>query len=87
MVWSDADGRAWEVVDYHFAGGKRKKIELGHWSAEGRAFVPHQRAGTVLLFEFSRVAYRDTAPRTLAAQFAMAKPVGSTAAERMQRNG
>ena len=38
-----------------------------------------------MLCEFGRVAYRDTADRTLAQQLQYAKPAGASPAERMER--
>jgi hypothetical protein len=86
-IWTDAHGDAWEILDYRFEKGKRRRVALSNWEAEGRAFVPHARDGTIMLFEFGRIAYRDTADRTLAQQLAHALPVGASAAERMQRRG
>lgn len=82
MIWTDPTGLEWDVVDWRIVRDKRKRVELGSWESEGRAFVPYGREGDVMLFEFGRVAYRDTADRTLADQFRSAKPVSVDAARR-----
>lgn len=88
LIWTDADGLAWEIIDWHRPGleGKRKRLPLGSHKAEGRAFVPHERDGTIVIFEFGRIAYRDTKDRTLATQLKGAKPATARAVDRMQRN-
>ena len=75
MIWTDPSGLDWEIIDWQIKAGKRKRVTLGDWSAEGRAFVPYNREGQVLLFDFGRIAYRDAADRTLRDQHAHAKPV------------
>lgn len=82
MIYTDPTGLAWEIIDWRIVRDKRKRVELGSWESEGRAFVPHGRDGEVLLCEFGRVAYRDTSDRTLADQLRRAKPVSVDAARR-----
>ena len=85
----DAAGQPWEVIDFKtdVLRGKKRRVLIGDWEADGRAFVPIGRTEDVRCFEFGKVAYRDTAPRTLAEQFRLAKPASANAAQRMQRNG
>lgn len=88
FVWTDEGGREWEVIDCWRPDltGPRKRLPLKSWRAETRAFVPHGREGDIMLFEFGRIAYRDTTDRILREQLKCAKRVGATAAERMDRN-
>jgi hypothetical protein len=80
VIWTDSEGREWEIVDFHRPDLKTaKRLELGSHKAEGRAFVPREREGPTLIYNFGRIAYRDTGDRTLRNQLAYAKPahVGS----------
>ena len=67
MEFVDAAGQSWEIVDFRtdVLRAKKKRVPLGTYDAEGRAFVPLGRAGTPMLCEFGRVAYRDLSRRTL----------------------
>lgn len=87
MIWVDSEGLAWEVIDWHRPNleAKAKRLPLSSAKADGRAFVPQGRAGPTMLFEFGRIAYRQTTDRTLQQQLDAAYPEGSTPAERMQR--
>jgi hypothetical protein len=67
-LFTDSRGRRWTVIDYRVVGGKKKRVELGSWRAEGRAFVPDGWAGAVMLHPFGYVACHDTEPRTLEGQ-------------------
>lgn len=75
-IWTDADGLRWEVIDcwrpeIH---GTRKRLALGSWKAETRAFVPVEREGPVMLYQFDRMPYRDATDKILAGQLQFAKP-------------
>lgn len=85
MNWTDPTGLAWEIIDWHRPdpAGKRKRLELGAWNSDGRAFVPHERDGDVMIFEFGRIAYRDTSDRNLREQLRCAKRATAKAVERM----
>ncbi len=90
-IFTDVAGRAWEVIDYRIEPrpGQRpvkRRVPLGDWKAEGRAFVPVGREGPVLLHHFGYTAYREPTPKTLNSQLDSAKPATATPAERMQRN-
>ena len=91
-IFTDAAGRAWSVIDYKVIPspqgehGKKRRVPLGDWNAEGRAFVPIGREEPVLLYRFGLTPYRDLTPRTLQQQLDLAKPSIATPAERMQRN-
>ncbi len=91
-IFTDAAGVAWEVIDYKVIRspqgerGKKKRLPLGDWSAEGRAFVPIGRKELVMLHHFGYTPYRDLTPKILQNQLASAKPSTATPAERMQGN-
>jgi hypothetical protein len=86
MLFADCKGHRWTVIDYRVVRGKKKGVTLGSWTAEGRAFVPAGWDGAVTLRPFGHFDYHDTDPRTLEGQLDFAKPVGSSAAERMDRS-
>ena len=85
--YTDSAGREWRVFDYKVinsgAEAKKRAVPVGHWSAEARAFAPANAAGAILIYSFNATPYRDTEPRTLEDQLRFAKPLHSTAAERM----
>jgi hypothetical protein len=85
-TFTDASGCTWTLYDFRLepVTGTKKKVPLGRHDAEGRAFVSGER---IMIYWFGLVAYRDTSPKNLAAQLALAKPVAATAGDRMQRNG
>jgi hypothetical protein len=81
----DSADREWKIVDYRVVDFKKKRVPLGDWRAEGRAFVPIDRDGPVMIHNFGYTPYRDTDNRTLQRQLDVAKPSTASAAERMQR--
>lgn len=87
MRWTDpSTNLQWEVIDFVGARGARKKVELGHWTGEGRAFIPIDREGPVMLYSFGLVAQRGTDSRNLANLLSNAKPARASAGDRMQSN-
>jgi hypothetical protein len=78
VLFTVSKGRRWTEIDYGVVGGKKKRVELGSWTAEGRAFVPDGWTGVVMLHPFGHVAYHDTEPRTLEGRLDFAKPVGAS---------
>jgi hypothetical protein len=66
--------------------GKKKRLPLGDWKAEGRAFVPVDRDGFAMLHRLGLTPYHDVGTRTLQQQLDLSKPSTATRAERMQRN-
>lgn len=78
--FTDESGREWEVIDFVLkpppSHGK-KRVETGSLEAQGRAF---HRPEETRIYWFGQVAYRDTERRTLANQFANAKPTTVSAA-------
>ncbi len=64
-LFVDATGRTWQVIDYKVVDGKKKRVAIGSWTAEGRAFVPDGWEGTVRLFPFGHVAYRFVESKVL----------------------
>jgi len=91
-IFTDSVGRAWSVIDYGVIPspqgerGEKKRVPLGDWSAEGRAFVPIGPDGPTMLHRFGLTPYHDVTPRILQQQLDLAKPSTATPAERMQRN-
>lgn len=86
MRFTDHAGLVWEVMDYTGSHPHRKRVSLGNWKADGRAFVPVDREGPVLLYAFGLIAHRDAEERNLMQQLSFAKPATATQGERMQRN-
>jgi hypothetical protein len=86
--FTDAQGRAWHVYDFKVVNSgplaKKRAVPIGDWSAEARAFVPVSRVGPVLIHNFGLTPYRGTTARTLEQQLHFSKPLGASAAERMQ---
>ncbi len=66
--------------------GKKKRLPLGDWSAEGRAFAPIDSEGPVMLHHFGYTPDRELTPKILQNQLANAKPSTATPAEPMRRN-
>ena len=86
--YTDASGRVWRVYDYHVVRDRKRALPINDSRAELRAFVP-VGGGTVMIYEFGRVAYHVTEPKLVEYQLAAAKPIGATAGERLnggQRN-
>jgi hypothetical protein len=73
-LFTDPDGRDWEIIDYKIVppGDRKKRVPTGSLDADGRAFY---RLDDVRLYHFGRVAYRDTSSRTLAEQFHYASSI------------
>lgn len=87
--FTDAAGRTWHVFDYIVVGvgqiAKKRAVPIGDYRSEARAFVPVNREGPVLVYSFGAVAYRDDLrPKFLEDELRFAKPLGATAADRMQ---
>lgn len=78
--YTDAHGRAWHVYDYHVVRDRKRALPINDSRAETRAFVP-VGGGTVMVYEFGRVAYRTMEPKLVEYQLAAAKPLGATAGE------
>jgi hypothetical protein len=85
-IFHDAAGRAWSVIDYKVVNGKKKRVALGSWTADGRAFVPSGWDRPVMLRQFISAEYHTTEPKILQGQLNLAKASTATPAERMQRN-
>ncbi|HTE44281.1 MAG TPA: hypothetical protein VK636_03465 [Gemmatimonadaceae bacterium] len=75
FTFTDDAGLDWAVVDYTGMRDTREPVLLGHPSAEGRAFIPVDRAGPVMIYSLRRVSYRDTERRVLLDQLRFARPV------------
>lgn len=94
MIWTDPDGRTfvrfadgqpWEVIDFTFVGARnerKRRVPFQSLNSSGRAFVPHGWDGETRVLIFGRIAYRETNDRLLASDFAEARPVTASAAER-----
>jgi hypothetical protein len=88
MIWTDPTGLQWELVDWRFVAGKRKRVPLESLSSQGRAFVPHGHDGAIKLYEYQRyVDYRDTTERNVARQFSRAGSPGSTFLDEQRLRG
>lgn len=87
MIWTDEQGRAWEVVDCwrQNLDGPRKRLPLRSHQAEMRAFVPQSHESPVMIYTFGRIAYRETTDRILRDQLSLAKPTGANTRGRMDR--
>ena len=81
----DDDGRAWDVVDFRVIDRRKRTVPFCHRSAEGRAFVPVNRDGPVLLYTFGLVSYHSAERKCLEDQLRFAKAPYASAAERMTR--
>lgn len=87
VVFTDASGRRYEVIEWRYVKGKRKRLTTTRES-QGRAFIPLDGSGEVLIYEYElHLDYRDTDPKTLARQLARAIPPGSTHLEWMRQQG
>lgn len=89
IAFTDRDGHRWTVVEYKMENGKRKRVPFRHLpmgdpSAQGRAFIPADDVGVVLLYRFETFAHRNIEPRTLQQQLDAAHPVHATPRERME---
>jgi hypothetical protein len=83
-LFTDATGRRWHVYDFRSVERRRRRVPIGDWRSEARAFVPAGSDGPVLVYSFGPVAYRDDLrPRFLEDQLSFAKPLGASAADRM----
>jgi hypothetical protein len=82
MIFTDAQGRQYEVIDYRVVDRKKKRVPFQDLRSEGRAFVPVGWEGEILIRQFGRIAYRATNPKLLAQDFAQAKPATVPAAQR-----
>jgi hypothetical protein len=80
-LFTDGDGRMWEVVDFKLVppGDKKRRVPIGHHEADGRAF--HRVFEETRVYWFGKIAHRDISARTLAAQFENARPTTQTAAK------
>lgn len=86
LPFTDSAGRRWTVIDYMvpgLPGSKKKRVPISNWRAEGRAFVPVDRDGPVMLYAFDAAPNRYADTRTLEDQLHFAKPVHASAAERL----
>lgn len=82
--FTDDAGQVWDVTDYvTTANFKKKRLPIGDFAADGRAFVPVGREGPVMIHRFGFTPYRDVDARTLRAQLELAKPSTATAGERL----
>lgn len=79
--FTDSAGRAWHVYDYHIVRDRKRALPINDPKAERRAFVS-VGGGTVLIYEFARVAYHTMEPKLVEYQLDAAKPLGATAGER-----
>lgn len=79
LDYTDRAGARWTVIDYRNAdvGGKRKRVPISNWRADGRAFIPAGREAQVRLHEFGLTAYRWADAKTLERQLEVARAVGS----------
>lgn len=88
MIWTDPTGEEWEVVDWRYDRGKRKRHKLGDGYANGRAFVSTADASRVLIYEFARPwDYHGTDDKVLRMQFSLSVAPGSTMLEQMRKRG
>jgi hypothetical protein len=80
-LYTDAEGKLWEVVDFKIVppGDKKRRLPVGHHEADGRAFW-RELEGPPRIYWFGKVAYRDVKPKTLAAQLENARPATQSAA-------
>jgi hypothetical protein len=74
-LFVDTDGRRWTVYDFHVVRDRRRRVPIGDYRAEGRAFVPDGWTGDVLIYRFGAMVYRTTEPKILAGQLSYAKPL------------
>jgi hypothetical protein len=74
FTFADDADLDWAVVDYSGTPDTREPMSLGNPNADGRAFIPVDRDGPVLLYHLGRETYRDTERRTLLNQLHFAKP-------------
>ena len=83
--WTDSRGREWHLYDWRSVEGRKRGLPMGDWRAEARAFVP-ANGGLVLMYHFGPVSYHEPlTDRLIEDQLRFAKPVGSSAGERMSR--
>lgn len=91
MIWTDPVGRQWKIVDFKRENldpkAPAKRVPLGHWSAEGRSFWPHGWDGPIMLYDFGRIAYRETTDRILCQQLERTYREKSPTSERMDPRG
>jgi hypothetical protein len=80
--FTDAAGRAWHVFDYHVVRDRKRALPINDPRAERRAFVP-VGGGTVMVYEFGRVAYHTMEPKLVEYQLTAAKPIDATPGERL----
>lgn len=82
IPYTDAKGRVWHVYDFWVVRDRKRGLPINDPQAERRAFVP-VGGGTVMVYEFGRVAYRTMEPKLVEYQLAAAKPIDATAGERL----
>jgi hypothetical protein len=82
-IFTDAAGRAWSVIDYKVIDGTKKRVALGSWTADDRAFVPDGWEGPVMLRHFIAADSRETQPKVLQGHLSFAKPSTTMPAERI----
>lgn len=91
MLWTDPDGHAWDVIEWRFVDGKRKRVTPDQLGAQGKAFIPvGEDADTrpTLIYQYTeRFDYRDFSEKMLRSQFARAVLPGSTGLEQLRRKG
>lgn len=64
------EGILYDVIDWHYVGVRRQRVELNSRRAEGRAFVPRDVSQPVRIYLFrGGINYGKSDPETLAQQF------------------
>lgn len=83
MIWTDAHGLAWEIVDWEWKdfNKSKRRVTLGTFNADGRAFVPHHREGDVRIYYVHTFWYHDTSDRVLQEQLRLSRPASMTVAQ------
>jgi hypothetical protein len=84
---TDALGRSWIVLDFRVVDGAKRRLPLGDFRAEGRAFQPDGWEGPVMLHKFGYTPYRDTMRKTLLGQLDIAKAATGPAVKPKPPNG
>jgi hypothetical protein len=78
MKQRDEHGTEWDVIDFHMVDRKKRRVELGDWRSDGRAFVAN---GQVRIYRFGQAAYRTPTPKTLANEFVNSRAPEAVPAE------
>ena len=79
--FTDASGRAWHVYDFKIVEGRKRAVPINRWDAEACAFIAVD-TGEVRIYK-GCFSYHSTEAKILANELPFAKPLGATAAQRL----